>query len=401
MKKIFSILLILFLVLSCQKETTRCLSSSIEIAFFAEQFNISQNRHKIEFYYSPNCREQLLNKNLPDIVIDWDIQDTAKFTNFKTLRGLSVNKKNIYEDLLRSGEYKGRQKLIPLAFNLPLVAYKHQKGNPEYPKWLTLDQLSQAASLHNREKNNQYQYLGFSPTWDKNSLYLAYRIFGLYFTSTAEGISVDKENLEKTELKINNWVYNLIPKIEWEETFKNKFIYTPGYKLINDRRILFYYYPSNSYFSIPEKERVNLLFSWISDGEKILADESVLYAALPQIKGNNKGGKAFLKWLLNPKVQSELIYKKNQSVLDSFGFCNGFSCLKEINNTVLPFIYPQMRQNIPKESEIDFSTESIPRLVQARDAVITEWMLNQLNQKNQLDLPTELNKWLKQKPTFE
>lgn len=388
------------LLISCRTEMTRCLSSSPDLAFFAEQFNISQRQHKVEFIYTGNCREELQGENLPDLVIDWNITDTAEQLDYKTLRSELGKKSQYYRALLKSGEVRGRQKLVPLSFNLPLLSYNHNPGRPEFPLVLPLQEVSNHAAAFNKKHSRAYSRIGFSPAWSRDSLYLAYKVFGLQYADLPEGFTVDKESLIKAEASVNSWLESLIPDPKQAQLFNDKYIYTEGYRLLEDRRVLFFYYPANAYFRINEQNRRRLLFSWITDGESIPVDEKVLYAAIPDKSPNSAGASAFLTWLLRPGTQRLLLQAKNSSGKDSFGLFEGFSSIRLTNEEVFPQIYPQLKERMPTEQQLIFPVNSPAGLIDAREELISNWMMERLLGKNELELAAALDKWQKQQTLY-
>lgn len=386
--------------ISCEHRATTCISSSPDIAFFAEQFNATQRKHKILFHYTENCREYLIQEQIPDIVFDWNIQDTVQRINYKTLRSVVKSKNRYYTELLNQGKIHGRQKMIPLTFNLPTVIYKHTPGEAEYDNYINFKQIGEIAQNWNRQNQYEYLRLGFSPLWNQEAFYLAYRIFGLKFSNKEEGFTVNQNSLEAAEKSINHWTEVLIPDLDKEQSFRDKYRKTPGYRLVEEEKVLFFYYQTNDFFQIPQSYRSNQLFAWLTDGTKILCDESFLFAAIPEKTKNTKGAYAFLAWLLKPEVQKMLINKKNKEGYTGFGLCEGFSIVKEVNEEFFPQFYPELKAKIPKESEILFP-EFIPSgFSLAKEEVIPDWLVQKLLGKNEMDLAFELDKWSKQQFFF-
>lgn len=401
MKRALLYFFAIFLFSSCSKNITVCLTSSPDIAFFAEQFNVAQKQEKIICLYAPNCREYLIQAQIPDLIVDWNIQDTIKKVEYKNLSSTIGSKSRYYKGLLNLGKVRGKQFFMPLAFNLPLLAYRHAPGVPEFATSLTFDELAEISSKFNAQNNYEYSKIGFSPLWDKRALYDAYRANGVEFVSQSEGFYVNQISLAKAEEKVNAWVGAIIPDLNREQFFRDKYRNTPGYKLINDYKTTFFYYQTNDFFQIPTENLNNLYFSWLSNKNKIMANEDFLLAAIPREAQNSKGAKAFLKWLLSDATQKELLNKKNQVGYNSFGLCEGFSPIKKINQILYPTIYKNFQKNqMPLESEIIFPS-SIPLGYSfAKVEVIEPWLEAKLYGKNEMDLSFELDRWIKQQSFY-
>lgn len=393
------LILTLTLLLSCKNEMTICLSSSPDAAFFAEQFNSAQNREKVQFIYTDDSKEYLKNNSLtPDIIIDWNINNSLKQLNFNKLNRLVKDESDYYKQLMESGKDKNRQRMIPLSFNLPCVSFKHTPGLPEYPISITLDEISIASSAFNKENNREYLQVGFYPAWERSSLFLSYKLLGLKFIPKEDAFIVDRQSLIDSQKKLNTWLAELAPFAKKEQIFRDKFINKPGYLILSDQKVLFYYYSSQDYFTINEKDRTPLLYSWISDGTKIEASAKILYAAIPEKVENSAGATAFLRWILNKENQKKILMKKNSTGINSFGLFNGFSSIKSVNEDVYAQLYPQLKDRFPIENEINFPNDIPLGLIAASDSIISQWMYQELNKKNEFPLPVELDKWVKQQP---
>ncbi len=394
-----SLLLCSFLMLfSCHKEIIICLSSSPEAAFLVEKFNVSQSKYKMTFNYATDSRKILDQEIFPDLIIDWNIQDTSLHIDYQTLSPTLINAKDLYPGLLEMGKIRNKQRLLPLAFNLPLVAYAHTAGEDEYPKTQSLDQIAENANKFSQKNRYEYTRMGYSPIWEPDSLFLTYRIFGLEFVPMNKGFYADGVSLQNSQIKMDDWIKQTIPDKELERQFRDKYLHYPGYTLLDRKLLCFYYYNSSDFFNIYPQNLSKLSLSWISSENKIPALEEVLFAAIPVKAHSPKGAEAFLKWITNPKNQKTLIQEKNQLGLDSFGLLNGFSSNIKINESIYPESYPLLRDRIPNQNEIAFPRQLPYQLIKAKSEIIVPWMQAKVLGEADWNLEIQIDRWLRLQP---
>lgn len=391
---LFFVSIILF---SCGNKIIVCASSSVDVAFFAEQFNAVQNKEKILFLYFDDTRESLNLDQIPDIIIDHNIIDIHGRINLKDLSSTLGNKKRYYKGLLNCGKIHNRQRFVPLSFNLPILSYKHTQGNNEYPPFLDLHEIEKYASPLNQATRYEYKSIGFSPFWDLEALYMAYRLLGLQFSTKNELFSFPQEILTQSHEKVQKWLEKLVPDLLMEEFFRDKYRNTSGDRLIQEELVRFFFYTTNSYFKTTPQVQKENLFSWLSLQNQVLAIEDFLYAAIPNNANNSRGAKKFLKWLLSEKTQKFLIDKKIEIGYESFGLCDGFSPLKAVNEKKLSSLYPAFALSpIPKEEQIIFPKSMPIGYPQAKKQVIEPWLYKNLLGTNEMDLGFEINRWVNQ-----
>lgn len=367
------------------------------MAFFAEQFNSIQNKEKVLFLYYDDTRESLNQDQLPDLIVDYDIQDIHKKIHLSNLRFTIGSKNQYYKELLNAGKVLNKQLLVPLSFNLPLLAYRHTPGYNEFPLFLNIEDIPQHAITLNKSSRYEYNAIGFSPLWDLEALYISHRLLGLQYFTKNETFYFPPISLTQSHQMVSDWVGQFIPDLYMEELFRDKYRNTPGEELLRKNLVKFFFYPSNKFFQTFKEVQKENLFSWFSFENQTPAIENFLLAAIPTKANNTRGAKKFLKWLLNAKTQKILIDKKIQVGYESFGLCDGFSSIKSVNQNTISKVYPAFKlAPIPSEKQILFP-KSVPiGYAQAKDQVIAPWLYKKLLNRQEMELSFEIDRWVKQ-----
>lgn len=386
------------LCLSCHEQTLICLSSSPDVAFLAEWFNVSQSQYRVIFNFASDSRETLNQRLFPDLIIDTNLQDTLLSVDYHTLPSSLANPKTVYPDLLQPGKTGNRQKLLPLAFNLPLIAYAHTPGKDEFPLFQSFNELADNAAAYNRRNQWEYTRMGFSPLWDADCLFLAYRQFGLQFIPMSKGFYADGASLQKAQQRLDAWIQTTVGNLPLEKIYRDKYHRYPGYLLLEHNQALFYYYDTKTFFQIPPEHRAKLAFSWIGTDNRVPALEEVLFAGIPQHGNAKKGALAFLQWIQSPENQRRFIRKKNELGIDGFGLLGGFSSLIEVTEDFFPLVYPILDSKLPAADQIAFSVDLPLQLIEAKNEIIKNWMMKKAQGINEWDLNMEIDRWLHFQP---
>ena len=107
-----------------------------------------------------------------------------------------------------------------------------------------------------------------------------------------------------------------------------------------------------------------------------------------------KQSRIFIKWLLDPQNQKELIEYKISRHINSFGFFSGFSSVRNVNERILTAYYPSLLGKIPQEryfSEIEFISLN---WLAVKQQVIIPWLRNFITNKTEISLDEYYKDWL-------
>lgn len=390
-----------FLLTGCgnQKNTSVLMTSHAEFAAYAEIFNASQDVYRIEPVYEKNpVRTMQTGTRYADLVIGEYLNSSAVLKSFTALDGLfkhdptgrrGINPEFFYPKLLAAGKRGDDQYLLPVSFNLPAFMFKNEAGSkaPE-SFYLSLETIKQMSTDFNKRSKPGFTVMGFSPLWNTEVLYLKTLLFNTAYHELPDGsLAWNDDRLKDAIAYTRDWIATVNGGPLYEEDFKDKYLYDPGYKLILNDRIMFYYTDLRSFFSIPADKRELLDFRWIAREDQIPVAEDILFAGIPRQARSTKAAMAFLKWFFIPETQQKLLEYTQANMLRFFGIGDGFSSLAVVNETYFPRVYPALVGHIPPASFLKFPQSLPADWERIKAELLKPWLLKACSTEN----PGELN----------
>ncbi len=377
-----------------------------EFAAFVEMFNTSQSRYKIEIAYRALPAQSLTaGGKSPDLVIGDRLSSANIIGSFGPLDQIlgksEIDTSLFYQGLLATGKHDGRQILLPISFNLPVMLYqKSATQAQDKQSLLTLEEILKQSKEFAKKSKDSFKVMGFSPLWSPGFMFSAAELLGADFHQTTRGnLAWDDQNLQKTIKQLRSWVKEADGGPQEESTFRDKYLYDPVYKLLDSGRILYYYTTLTKFYDLPEAKRKSIEFRWLGESSKIPVSEDILYAGVPSHSRNKTAAYAFLKWFFKPDTQSQLLDLVRYDRIKTFGIGNGFSALSVVNERDYPQYYPALLGKIPPPNYLVYP-KSLPNdWSDLKANVILPWMQGEvLATESQQKLEERLKAWRLQKP---
>lgn len=377
-----------------------------EFAAYVELFNTSQKRYRIEIAYRALPAQSLASATkVPDIVVADRLASVNIIRDFSPLDRLlgngGITVGNFYKDLLATGRHDGRQLLLPVSFNLPVILYQHTSSAPAGKDIvLSLETILSTGENFNKKGTKTFAVTGFSPLWSPDFLFSTAELLGADFHQTASGnLAWDGQNLQKAMAEMRSWVKQLDGGPQQEASFREKYLYDPVYKLLETGRILYHYSSITRYFDIPEEQRKSIQFRWLAEGSHIPVIENILYAGIPTRAHNRAAADAFLTWFFKPETQSQLLEASRYERLKTFGLADGFSSLSVVNERDFPQYYPILLGKIPPADYLIYPKSLPSDWTDLKANVIIPWMQEEvLSPAPDQKLQDRLKAWRLQKP---
>ena len=354
----FLLIFTAFFFISCSAgggRTATLWADRPEFAFYAGYFNAAQNQYKIEtHFYNFPAQKLRENGSYPDIVAGSWLKSVSTRVFFKPLDS-NLGEKNgphrrdFYPRLLAMGNIGGKQYLLPVSFNAPMVVFARDNvGELSSPFTIGFEEMKELGKEYNTETRGAYTRMGFSPTWDDNFLFITATLFNTSFRE-AEPLAWDASAIDQAMRFAHEWINESNTNIQAVDDFTFKYLYNPLPSLALSGRILFTCMDSDRFFTLAENQQNNLDFRWLAENNTIpLAEESV-YLGLAKKGKAPKAAAAFLRWFFSAETQRGLLEtsRKNRMLETSFGISGGFSAMRPVTEQIFPQFYLGLLGHMP------------------------------------------------------
>jgi ABC-type glycerol-3-phosphate transport system substrate-binding protein len=395
-------------VISCssgKNKTAILWSDRSEFAFYGEYFNAAQDQYKIEtrYYDFPSQKLKESGAN-PDILAGSWLKSVSVRAFFRPLDKLykenALFQHNFYPRLLSLGNVDGKQYLLPVSFNAPMVIFARDKGGQiSSPFTIGFNEMKKLGENFNAESRGVYTKMGFSPSWDDNFLFLTAVLYKASFRE-ADPLAWDSPALDQAMSFAYDWICEANTNIQAVDDFTFKYFYNPPAKLALSGRILFTCMDSGSFFTLAEDQQNNLDFRWLAEEDIIPLTEGAAYIALTKKSKAPKAAEAFLRWFFDADTQRSLLEKSRQNRLSetSFGICGGFSAMRPVTEQVFPQFYQGLLGHMPPAEFLSPSNVLPINWMALKERVILPYLHDRVRHPGQEDVyPLErcLADWLR------
>lgn len=363
---------------------------------YAEFFNSSQSEYKVIVEYQESPVDSFVNagKNFPDIVIGPWLKNEMLRKNFLPLNFAfaqeKLSKKDFYPQLLELGNINGKQYLLPVSFNLPLLAFSSNNSNfVKSDFMLSLEEIKESSKAFNKKnKKGDFTAMGFAPIWNSDFAYVASKLFGTDYTESANLFSYNELVLQGCIDYLKEWTIQNNESITKESDFQFANLCYPVYKLVNSEKCLFTYSKSDELFTLPQDRLQNVDFRWICKNNRIAMADKLIYLGIHHKTKNKKGAEAFVLWLCNEENQKQLLERseKMKMTVSAFGIAGGFSAIKSVNEKYFPIFYPILYGHLPTAEYL-----SPPNILPAswediKNQVIVPYLADCLKQSENIEI---------------
>ena len=325
-----------------------------EFAFYADYFNSAQNQYKVEVQYYDFPGQKLKeNGAYPDIVVGSWLKNVSTRVYFKSLdkffKNNVLSRDDFYQRLLALGNIDGKQYLLPVSFNAPVVIFARENGD-DLSNLFTIDfdEMKKLGKAYNTETRGVYTKMGFSPTWDEHFLFITAMLFDVSFRE-ASPIEWNPLALKRAMDFVYEWNREANTGVQAVDDFMFKYFYNPPAQLALSGRILFTFMNSGRFFTLPQDQQNNLDFRWIAQEDTIPLDEESVYFGLAKKSKAPQAAEAFLRWFFSMETQYRILEEnlKDRMFETSFGISGGFSAMRPVTEQVFPQFYQSLIGHMP------------------------------------------------------
>jgi hypothetical protein len=296
------------------------------------------------------------------------------------------------------GNIEGKQYLLPVSFNAPMVVFA--RDNVERlssPFTIGFEEMKKLGKDYNAGTRGAYTRMGFSPTWDDHFLFITATLFNTSFGEAAP-IAWDSAALDRAMRFAYEWTNEANTNIQAVDDFTFKYLYNPPATLALSGRILFTCMDSDRFFTLAEDQQNNLDFRWLAENDTMpLAEESV-YLGLAKKGKAPKAASAFLRWFFSAETQRGLleISRQNRMLETSFGISGGFSAMRPVTEQIFPRFYLGLLGHMPPAEFLSPPNILPVNWMSLKERVILPYLRDRARQSDQegiLPLERRLADW--------
>jgi hypothetical protein len=377
--------------------TIRLVTNRAEMAAYVDRFNGVQSDIRVELSYQESPSQAVLDGTAGDIVIGEWLASPSVMDRMDGLGDIvkpgKIDPAWFYGRLLAMGSRDNRPVLVPLSFSLPAVVYVRQPADLP-TMFMPLDTLRTMSRAYNkRSKSGLLVNVGFSPSWVPDFLTSTALLFGAHLRPGRNGLPAwDENGMKKTVDLTRSWLNDVNGGADSDAAFSRQILVQPWYKLLSSGKTLFALASFHDLFALPEEERRDFDFRWLSQDGAIPVLDDVLYAGVPRSARDKAGAKAFLQWFCTLPVQQSLLTVNQSRRIGVFGVTDGFSALKSIDEKDLPAKYPMLLGHIPMENLLVFPDTLPDNWVKLKDVVLP-WILATASGEETQTLEKRLEDW--------
>ena len=366
-----------------------------------ELFNASQDEHVVELVYRADLASALrLAETGPDLVIGTSISNQATARMMQPLDRFmrrELDEEDFYADLLASGAADGRQYLLPVSYNLPLIYFAGGPGDPRGPIIIEPQEMRARAESFNEIRNDTWIRLAYSPAWNPAFLYQFLRTKGFRAMEAESGAPTWRlEALLAGVSAAREWISDH-GGLEADRTFQERYLYDPQIELVRRGRVAYGYETSDRFLSLSDARRVGLSFRWLGNENEIRALERVVYAGIPAGARSRRGAERFLADLFTVARQAQIMESALRKRASVFGVAGGFSSLWRVTERHVPRYYPQLEGMIPPAAWLRFPPAQPRHWKTIVTEVVEPWLMREVAEAPQTrDLESSVRTWLMQ-----
>jgi len=379
-----------------------------QMALYAATFNTSQSRYRINVSYDQNLAENLPEWNpKPALVIGRYLKNSQVRSSFQSLdhlfSELVINQSSFYPGLLELGNHEGRQLLLPVSFNLPLIVFKTTLDQSMTDGFvIDLAELEKKGAELNKTEKNTFTNMGFGPRWSTDFLYATVELYGADFK---EGLPLkwNRDGLIAALNHVRSWSERANGSVIKEDEFQFKYLYLPGYKSVEEGRIGYAAMDSSELFIVAEERRPSLSFRWLSRNGSVPVDDTIVYAGICRDGKGKPAAEAFLKWFYSEDNQKLILEeaRRFRSMESSFGIAGGFSAIRAVNEKLFPLFYPSLLGKMPPAHYIKAPNILPSAWPEIKESIVLPFLLEATGPNPPADpnaaLEAKLQAWLKRK----
>jgi ABC-type glycerol-3-phosphate transport system substrate-binding protein len=397
----FPVILGLLALAGCSPTAVVLWTNLPDLVPAVELYNASQSDHIVELVFRQDLGSALrLAETPPDLIVGTAIADrstTRLLQPIDRFMRRELDPTSFYADLLATGARNGRQYLLPVSFNLPVVYFSG--ALPEIGRSIIISpsELQARSEAFNTAEGAGWVRLAYSPIWNPAFLYEYLRTSGFQAYETENGSPMwSADALAEGVASARAWI-ETHGGHEADRTFQQKYLYDPQIELVRRGRVAYGYDTSHLFLARSDARREGLGFRWLGTDGAIHVLEEIVYAGIPAGARSRRGAERFLAKLFTEEQQAAIMKSVLRKRVSSFGVAGGFSSLWRVTERHLPAQYPELAGMIPPAAWLRFAPATPRHWDSIVREVVEPWLMREVTGTIQArDLESSVRAWLMQ-----
>lgn len=395
------------LLSSCSRQTNTFTiwTSRVEFASYVEYYNASHENSKAVLVYKEDPFHSLSSArgdSTPDLIISDGLKNSATKRYFHPLdniireggKGDKIDYSIFYKTLYEYGTLGSKTYLLPVSFNLPMLAFGNANESVVGDSHLIgMDLLKSTSGEFNaRNNSDDFTAMGYGVSWNPELLYEFTKIRGGEYREKGKYFQWNKNALASCIEEFKKWTTENNQSTTNELNFQFKYLFTPGYKQVVGGRCLYTFYTSDNFFKFKPDQVENLSYRWLGENGKIPVEDNIVMAGIYKKAKNVKRAEDFIIWFMKEQTQKELMERSQNMNLNtrSFGISGGFSSIRSVNETILPIYYRTLLENLPSEENLTLPDILPPNWGAQKENILYPYLLEMVQTDRDPNFPEPL-----------
>lgn len=357
--------------------SARLLTTIPETALWVEAFHRTYSHDHIEVLYAPSVEEGLSRYRDIDLVISEETLPASRLFPYPPgAENPLCDPDSFYPGILAALGNGSTLIRYPLSFSLPVLAYATDSLTDLQPGSLTdIETIIGLSADHTTTRRGAITRIGFfpglAPSWVEHYLSL----FDVTFLPGPGGRIVwDQRSLEGFMEFLTSWYDRAGISHRDAVRYRERYLTLPPAENIRQGRATMVYLPLSSFFMIPEEARSSLDFVYLSHRGRVPAIPPVTTASILRDAPHRDTAEHFVRWLLSPEGQEEILAYLGRTGIPFFGLAGGLSTLVEVSEGILPRIHPRLAGKIPPPNAILFTPPPREEVRRFYDESFLPWL---------------------------
>lgn len=276
-------------------------------------------------------------------------------------------------------------KIIPLAFDVPLVLIDKSQAPNVFPLSIDMGTLTDQAIQYNVISTSTSARRGYNPLWQPKFLDTLLLSYDTNIQLGSDFISWDSSVMKEAITKLTTF-------IDYDNGFRKKYFIEHPYNLLTSGRIKFWLVTFEEWLEMPENIRSETNFYFFNTDSKLESLPQYLSIGLTPEGLKKKTPLEMVNWLLDSNNQKRIIDSRLESKDLIKGAYGGLSTIKA-SNEYLSSLYKQLAHRFPRSEDFELYHHIPEHWDDFVETGLIPWFENPRIEKNEENFSQMVENW--------